>query len=541
MVLVRLASTFWRTDAVLCRPDTFTRGGTMSFKRFMSLSMALALLIISAACGSPSPINIADVTGGTVVGVVEGDIASFRGIPFAAPPVGDLRWKDPQPVIPWEGVRRADAFAPGPMQDTAFGAMLGGPQEVSEDCLYLNVWTGAVNTSERRPVMVWIYGGGFGIGMTSTPAYDGTNLAKKGVVLVSVAYRVGPMGFLAHPELSAESGSGSGAYGIQDQIAGLEWVRDNIELFGGDPDNVTIFGESAGGIAVSMLTASPRARGLFHRALSQSGGAMTPPRMTLKEAEEQGKAYLSRLGADTIEAARGLSAEEIQRDTKGMGSFWPVPDGVTIVADQYQRFEAGDFNDTPVLAGTNSHEGGLFVTQPMTSEEFEKMVRDRFGPDAETILNVYPHATGVEALRSAQDIFRDSTFAWPTWAWAVLQSRNGKNNVYVYYFDHRTPQSSDGANHAAEIPYVFGNLGHMGGSDGPEDQALSELISSYWINFARNGDPNGSGLPEWPPFDETGQMTMFFDENPGARTHPNLDKIMAFDTHYARLREEAGE
>ncbi|HSW39566.1 MAG TPA: carboxylesterase family protein, partial [Acidobacteriota bacterium] len=409
----------------------------------------------------------------------------------------------------------------------------------SEDCLYLNVWTGARKTNEKRPVMVWIYGGGFGIGMTSTPAYNGANLARRGVVLVSVAYRVGPMGFLAHPELSVESGSGSGAYGIQDQIAGLKWVRDNIGQFGGDPDNVTIFGESAGGISVSMLTASPMAKGLFHRAISQSGGSMAPPRMTLKEAEQRGMAYLSRLGADTMEAARALSADEIQKETKGMGAFWPVPDGVTIVADQYERFEAGNFNDTPILVGTNSHEGGMFVTQPMTGEEFEKMVRGRFGPDADAILSVYPHATDAEALRSAQDIFRDSTFAWPTWAWASLQSRNGKHNAYVYYFDHRTPQSPDGANHAAEIPYVFGNLGQMGGSDGPEDIVLSEMISSYWVNFARNGDPNGQGLPKWQIFDETGQMTMFFDKNPGSRKHPNLDKILAFDAHYARLREEA--
>ncbi len=509
--------------------------------RHSKISLAIAVAIIFAAFPVLAQISTAKVTGGTVEGVVKDGIASFKGIPFAAPPIGELRWKSPQPVKPWTGVKKADEFAPGPMQDTAFGAMLGGPQKISEDCLYLNVWTGAKKAGEKRPVMVWIYGGGFGIGMTSTPTYDGTNLARKGVVLVSVAYRVGPMGFLAHPELSKESGKGSGAYGIQDQIAGLRWVRDNIAQFGGDPKNVTVFGESAGGISVSMLTASPMAKGLFQRAISESGGSMTPPRGSLAAAEEQGKTYLSKLGANDIKAARALSAEAIQKETKGMGGFWPVADGETIATNQYELFEAGKFNDTPILVGTNSDEGGLFMTQKTTSEAFEKMIRTMYAAGADAILKAYPHTTEAEATKSAKDIFRDSTFAWPTWAWAKLQSKNGKNKAFVYYFDHRTPTSPDGANHAAEISYVFCNLGGMGGGSGPEDKALSDLISSYWINFAKNGNPNGQGLPVWPAFDEKEKKTMFFDKTPGARPHPNMDKILAFDAYYARLREEAKE
>jgi para-nitrobenzyl esterase len=501
------------------------------------LFAALAI-IICAAVPALAQISTAKVTGGVVEGVVKDGIASFKGIPFAAPPVGDLRWKSPQPVKPWEGVRKADEFAPGPMQDTSFGAKLGGPQKISEDCLYLNVWTGAKKAGEKRPVMVWIYGGGFGIGMTSTPTYDGTNLARKGVVLVSVAYRVGPMGFLAHPELSKESGHGSGAYGIQDQIAGLRWVKENIAQFGGDPTDVTIFGESAGGMSVGMLVTSPMARGLFQRAISESGGAMASARGSLKMAEEQGKAYLSKLGANDIKAARALSAEAIQKETKGMGSFWPVADGVTIVENPYEVFEAGKFNDTPILVGTNSNEGGLFVTQKTASAEFEKMVRSRFGASADAILKAYPHATDAEATRSAKDIMRESTFSWSTWAWAKAQSRKGKNKAFVYYFDHRTPASPDGANHAAEISYVFGNLGGMGGGNGPEDKVLSELISSYWVNFAKNGDPNRQGLPVWPAFDEKEQKTMIFDKTPGARPHPNFEQIKAFDAYFARLREE---
>ena len=516
----------------------------MTYKHASCLIAALALILGVAACNQPTGLTtVVDVTGGTIEGVEQDGIFSYKGIPFAAPPVGDLRWKSPQPVVPWEGVRKADKFAPGPMQDTSFGAMLGGPQEISEDCLYLNVWTGAETTDEKRPVMVWIYGGGFGVGMTSTPTYDGTNLARKGVVLVSVAYRVGPFGFLAHPELSKESGHGSGAYGIQDQIASLKWVKENIAKFGGNPSNVTIFGESAGGISVSMLTASPMARGLFQRAISESGGSIGPLRSTLEEAEAQGEAYLKNLGADNIKAARALSAEEIQKDTKGMGDFWPVADGTTIVANQYELYETGQFNDTPILVGTNSNDGGLFVTPPMTSEQFEQMMRERFGDGADAFLEVYPHATDDEALQSAKDIFRDSTFAWPTWAWATLQSRNGKNKAFVYYFDHRTPGSPEGANHGSEIAYVFGNLGTMGpmgaGSDSPEDRALSDLIQAYWINFAEKGDPNDEGLPEWPAFDEIEQKVMYFNEETAARKHPNLDKIMAFDAYFNGLREEA--
>jgi para-nitrobenzyl esterase len=508
-------------------------------RKNLAVLCSVLVLIICTVVPALAQISTAKVTGGGVEGVVKDGIASFKGIPFAAPPVGDLRWRSPQPVKPWQGMRKADEFAPGPMQDTAFGAMLGGPQKISEDCLYLNVWTGAKKPGEKRPVMVWIYGGGFGIGMTSTPTYDGANLARKGVVLVSVAYRLGPMGFLAHPELSKESGKGSGAYGIQDQIAGLKWVRENIAQFGGDPSKVTIFGESAGGMSVGMLVTSPMARGFFQRAISESGGAMGTRGTNLKTAEEQGKAYLSKLGANDIKAARALSAETIQKDTKGMGSFRPVADGETIVENPYETFEAGKFSDTPILVGTNSNEGGLFVTQITTSTGFERMIRSSYGASAEDILKVYPHDMEAEATRSAKDIMRDSTFAWSTWAWAKMQSTKGKNKAFVYYFDHRTPASPDGANHAAEISYVFGNLGGMGGGNGTEDKALSELISSYWINFAKKGNPNGPGLPVWLAFDGKEQKTMIFDKTPSARPHPNIEQIKAFDAYFAKTREQS--
>jgi para-nitrobenzyl esterase len=509
----------------------------MTNKSFRSHFIAL-MLIVCAAVPALAQISTAKVTGGTVEGAVKAGIASFKGIPFAAPPVGDLRWRFPQPVNPWQGVRKADSYAPAPMQDTGLITQMGGTSKISEDCLYLNVWTGAKKASEKRPVMVWIYGGAFVGGTTSFPTTDGTLFAKKGAVLVSIAYRVGPMGFLAHPELSKESGKGSGAYGIQDQIAGLKWVKENISQFGGDPSNVTIFGESAGGMSVGMLVASPMSKGLFQRAISESGGAVSPTRGSLKMAEAQGKDFLTKLGANDIKAARALSEEKIQEGLKGAPrSFWPVADGTTILENPYELFEAGKFNDTPVLIGTNSNEGRLFATQKTTSASFEQMIRKNYADSADLLLKAYPHATDIEATRSAQDILRETIFAWPSWAWAKLQSRIGKNKVFVYYFDHRTPKMPDGADHASEISYVFGNLGGFGGSDGPEDKALSEMMNSYWVNFAKNGDPNGPGLPAWPTFDGNAQKTMVFDRTPGERQHPNLDKLNAFDAYYAKLRE----
>jgi para-nitrobenzyl esterase len=499
----------------------------------------LLVIIFCTAIPALAQISSAKVAGGVVEGVVKDGIVSFKGIPFAAPPVGDLRWRSPQPVKPWEGMKKADTYAPAPMQDTGLMTQMGGAPKISEDCLYLNIWTGAKKANEKRPVMVWIYGGAFVGGSTSFPTTDGTIFAKKGVVLVSIAYRVGPMGFLAHPELSKESGKGSGAFGIQDQIAGLKWVKENIAQFGGNPSNVTIFGESAGGMSVGMLVASPMAKGLFQRAISESGGAVSPTRGSLKMAEDQGKDFLSKLGANDINAARALSAEKIQEGLKGAPrSFWPVADGATILENPYGLFEAGKFNNTPVLIGTNSHEGRLFSNQITPSTTFENMIRKNYAADADLILKAYPYAMEAEATRSAQDILRETIFAWPSWAWAKLQSKTGKNKVFMYYFDHRTATMPDGSDHASEISYVFGNLGGFGGSSGPEDKVLSDLMNSYWVNFAKTGNPNGAGLPPWPAFEEKLQKTMIFDKTPGARQHPNLDKLNAFDVYYAKQREK---
>jgi para-nitrobenzyl esterase len=512
----------------------------------------VALVLIDTAFAQ---ITSATVTGGQVAGVVGEGIASYKGIPFAAPPVGQLRWKSPQPVPAWGGTRKADRYGPSCMQDPSFAKLFGAPPAISEDCLYLNVWTAAKSRDEKLPVMVWIYGGGFVGGMTSIPAYDGTHLAQKGVIFVSIGYRLGVFGFLAHPDLTRETGKGSGNYGLLDQIAGLKWVRANIAAFGGDPARVTVFGESAGGMSVSMLAASPRAKGLFHGVISESGGSLGPPRRgneggesvpPMRVAEASGKAFLDKLGAHDIKAARALDADVIQKALgPGLqGGFFPVFDGDVLPGDLYVRYSQRRFNDTNVLIGTNSDEGGIFGPPGgVTPAEFEQQVRQGYGERADSILAVYPHATQAEATRASADLFRDSTFAWSTWTWARLQSEKGQGNAYLYYFDHRTARSPNGSSHGSEIGYVFRNLGGAGG--GPagiqgrptaEDAQISDLLSGYWVNFAKTGNPNGDGLPEWPAFSAAAQKAFVIDQHPGARPVPNQRQLQTLDGYYAWRR-----
>jgi para-nitrobenzyl esterase len=500
---------------------------------------------------APALTTTVEVTGGTIEGVLQDGVFSYKGIPFAAPPVGELRWKAPAPVQPWTGVKKADAFACACMQ--ASGSM-GNTAPVSEDCLYLNVWTPAKKVNEKLPVIYWVHGGGYIGGSTSTPMYDGTGFAKKGVVLVSVAYRLGPFGFLAHPELSSESGNGSGSYGMQDMIAGLKWVKENIARFGGDPSNVTIFGHSAGGAAISILAASPATKGLFHRAICMSGGSFTPLQTSkqtgiglgipsLEVAESTGEEFFKELGVADIKAARALSAEDIQKKPAGgMGGmrFRPAADGYVISNDLYSLYQAGNFNDTPILLGNTSDEMGSFGrTQNVTPAEFEKQIREQYGPQADAILGVYPHSTDAEATRASKDIRNDSSFCWNTWTWSRLQSRKGKGRAFQYCFDYHPGSPDGGSGHGSDVPYAFRTLGGPMGEPKEEDLKLSDMISSYWVNFARSGDPNGPGLPEWPAFTENDQKVMVFDAGPSARPVPNLGRLEAFDAYFAWLRGQS--
>ena len=530
----------------------------MQYPGFGATAAALALLCCRPAAAQISTVS---VTGGSVAGITADGVASFKGIPFAAPPVGKLRWKAPQPVLPWSGTRQTDHFASPCMQDDSSAKRLGVALIASEDCLYLNVWTPARSAGEKLPVMVWIHGGGMVVGMTNAPLYDGTRLAHKGVVLVSIAYRLGVFGYLADARLSAESPHHvSGNYGVLDVISALQWVRTNIGRFGGDPSRVTVFGQSAGGSTVGMLAASPLAKGLFQRAISESGditssglGGDAPLAgglPGLSAAEAVGKKFLAKLGAADIAAARALAAQVLLKAQAGVERFLPVLDGYVAPADQYDLIEEGRLNDTPLLIGFNADEGALIVPRllpDVTPARFEALIHSQVGSDADEILPLYPHATNQQAKQAAGDVIRDGDMGWSAWAWASLYSRKEQDNVYLYYFDRHSPQAPLGPTHSAEISYVFGNLVSpvkgtpfgLDGPPGPADAALSEQIQSYWVNFARTGDPNGPGLPRWPAFSAASQQALYLDEHPHTGPVPNLTPIQAFDRAYARARQTA--
>ncbi len=491
----------------------------------------------------PSPVRVEE---GLLQGISENGLTVYKGIPFAAPPVGDLRWRPPQPAAKWEGLRQATSFAPGPMQ---FG---NPPSGKSEDCLYLNVWTPAKSAGDRIPVLVWIYGGGFNAGATSEKVYSGEKLAEKGVVLVSISYRVGQLGFLAHPELSAESPHhASGNYGLLDMIAGLQWVHRNITAFGGDPERVTIFGESAGGIAVSMLCASPLAHGLFQGAISQSGGSFGPPRSTmypgenlkrLADAERAGKAYADSANVSSIAELRKISADKLPA-TRGLA--WPIIDGYVIPDDQYRLYEEGRFNETPILVGYNSDEGASFMPA-RTPEEYINSVRLRYGPFAENLLVAYPVDSGI-VPKTARDLMRDAAFGWHTWSWARLQSKAGKSKAFYYYFDQHpeypkdSPRAGYGSPHGQDVAYVFEHLDPSNPQTTRMDMEISEAMATYWTNFAKRGDPNGEGVPAWPAFSDANPVVMYFSQTPHTGPVPSAESLKSLDAYFRWRRTPEGE
>ena len=492
--------------------------------KYLILSAVLLASLVGSVYASTQP-AVVEVTGGEIEGEKGGDISCYKGIPFAAPPVGPLRWKPPQPVQPWAGVRKTTQFAPGPMQRRFIAALLGVPGNFSEDCLYLNVWTPAINATQKLPVMVWIYGGAFIFGSTAQKVYDGTHLAEKGVVVVSVAYRVGAFGFLAHPELTREGCKGN--FGIRDQIAGLEWVRDNIAAFGGDPKQVTIFGESAGGQSVGLLVTSPKARGLFQRAIAESGALA--PQKALEAAEKEGVAFLAKLKVKDIAAARLLPARDIL-DASTVGSA--CCDDELFAPDPFEWVQDGRANDTPILIGFNSDDGGLFVWGNKKPYEFTNNVCKLFGGDTEKVVALYPHANTKEATHASKDLARDVGFAWPVWNWARIQAARGSNPAFVYVFDqHSSFWQPDGARHAAELEYVFNNVRNPGSAEA----VLADRMSSYWVNFAKTGNPNGAGLPEWQAFTTINRDFMYFGGEPRMAPMLGLSRIEALDPCFARF------
>jgi len=506
------------------------------------------LLMLVASCNQPKIADgLLEVEGGKIKGYHSDGLTIFKGIPFAAPPVGDLRWKAPQPAQPWDGVKDATKYAAGPIQ--------GEPQPYySEDCLYLNVWTPAASPDEKLPVLVWIYGGGFVFGNTGDPAYDCEALARNGkIVMASINYRVGQLGFLALPELTAESPNHvSGNYGILDQIAGLEWIKRNIAKFGGDPEKITIFGESAGGISVSMICASPLAKGLISGAISQSGGNFGPTRpttypgenmKTLAQAEQDGVELMKSLGANSLAELRAMDTQKFS--ARGLGSnSWPIVDGYVIAGDQSELYAEGKYSDIPVLIGYNSDEGASFSFGVTDQESYIQSTKHRYGNFADTLLKVYPY-TAEDGGKQSRDLMRDAAFGWQTWKWASLQSQTGKSKAYLYYFDQHpdypegSPQFGHGSPHGQDVAYVFQ---HLDGNATDSDRKLSEIMGKYWINFAKTGDPNGDGLPVWPSFsNENSQAMHLTGPVPEAGPVASESAMKVLDTYFTWRRTAEGK
>ena len=524
-----------------------------------SVLAPLAGAALVVAVGAGSALAQVKTTAGMLEGTAadDGRLRVFKGVPYAAPPVGPLRWKAPQPVAAWTGTRKADSFGAQCHQPPIFGDIVFD-RPASEDCLYLNLWTPAKEATAGLPVMVWIHGGGYQAGASHEPRHDGVRLANNGVVLVTINYRLGVFGFFAHPALSSDDPRGtSGNYGLLDMIAALQWVRDNVAAFGGNPGNVTIFGESAGSFAVSTLMAAPQARGLFHKVIGESGAPFGPtlslaPRQA---AEGNGEKFAAAIGAQTAEALRAKAPEEVlAAAAKWQPWFAPSIDGLVLTEPVAATFAAGRQAKVPLLAGWNADEGrgGVVLGKERpTAASFTEQTRKRFGAGADLLLKVYPAGTDAEALESAAALAGDLFIGYGTWKWIEAQRASGDVPVYRYLFSRKIPVPAGhtqngrpataediGARHAGEIEYVFGTLDTVKGVTWTDaDRRLSGAIGRYWTNFARTADPNGSGLPAWPRLgriepgavQDTGPRLIQLDTTIGAVPEPHRARYEALD------------
>ena len=512
----------------------------MTPTRLWRLGLAALASLASLTAAVAAPVRL---DSGRVEGVSDGELRVFKGVPFAAPPVGERRWREPAPPAPWTGVLQATSFKPACEQT---GVSMPGetPPRTSEDCLYANIW--APRTARRLPVIVWIHGGGFSNGSASMPLYWGDQLARRGVVVVTFGYRLGPFGFLALPALTAESPHhSSGDYGLLDQLAALQWVHRNIAAFGGDPGRVTIAGQSAGAMSVSVLMASPLAKGLFQRAIAESGGLFEPlqlaPGYQLAGAERDGEAYAKSVGAATLADLRRLPAN-VLLGGRAATITHPVVDPYVMPRAPYDVFAAGAQNDVPILIGSNADEARSLITDLPTvkAASFEADIARHFGPLPPQLLAAYPHKTDAEAVRARLDFERDLRFGWDMWAWAGLQARRGP--VYYYHFAHRPAFPKDsvyadwGPSHYAELWYSFDHLDQQPWRWTPADRRLADAMAGYWTNFARAGDPNGHGLPPWPRFTAAAPRMLYLDDPIHAGPVANLDRLKVFDAVYGEVR-----
>ncbi|WP_347159482.1 carboxylesterase/lipase family protein [Pontibacter chitinilyticus] len=526
-------------------------------KQHLKLVCALVLLAVLLA----APGAMAQTTGKatanqvkTANGIVEGTtgangVRMFKGMPFAAPPVGELRWKAPQPVQDWQGVRQAKKFGPQAMQLPLFGDMNFRSNGMSEDCLYLNVWTPAKTGKELLPVLVYYYGGGFMAGDGSEPRYDGESMAERGIVAVTVNYRLGVFGFFVHPELTKESPHhASGNYALMDQSAALRWVKHNIAAFGGDPSKITIAGESAGSYSVSAQMASPLSKDLIAGAIGESGSLLSlQPTATLSQGEAEGVAFAKAVDANSLAALRAMPAQQLLEATgkPNMPRFYPVVDGYFFPKSPLEIFMSGEQAHVPLLAGWNSEESGyqaILGKEEPTPENYKKAVQKLYGEHADEVLKVYPGTTNEQVLASATALASDRFIGYSTWKWVDAHSKTGGKPVYRYLYSRARPEmtpemgnavpglaggvirNADGAKkmppargavHSAEIEYALGNLAtNKVYAWTPEDYKVSKIMQSYFANFIKTGNPNGKSLPTWPAFNGSNNApVMLIDVN----------------------------
>ncbi len=537
--------------------------------------LAIVIVLASALAVSAQAADRVKISNGTLkgAGVQPSGVRIFRGVPFAQPPVGDLRWREPRPVKNWSGVRQAVQFGPRCMQAPIFGDMNFRSNGMSEDCLYLNVWTPAKSGKERLPVLVYYYGGGFVAGDGSEPRYDGESLAAKGIVVVTMNYRLGVFGFLAHPELTKESPHhASGNYTLLDQNAALRWVQKNIAAFGGDPKRVTIGGESAGSVSVSAQMASPLSKDLIAGAIGESGSIMaTLAAVPLPEAEQQGVKFAASIGATSLAALRAMSTQQIfEPATKSgmasLGRFGPAVDGYFFPEDPAAIYAAGKQAHVPLLVGWNSEEMTwrlLLGRDDPTPENYEKAVRKLYGDRADEVLKLYPATTQEQAIESATDLAGDRFIGYSTWKWSELQNRTGGAPVYRYFYARprppmrpemghavaglaggviRGPEApanamppSRGAVHSAEIEYALGNLAsNKVYAWTPDDYKVSKVMEEYFANFIKKGDPNGPGLPAWPPANGETAQVMVLDVDPHVVPDTHRPRYLFLDRFAAK-------
>jgi len=543
-------------------------------KRIGLLLLVSGVLFVVARPSAMVPDQVRVETGllAGSVGSTQSTVRVFKGIPYAAAPLGENRWRAPQPAAKWDGVRDANAFGAPCAAGAPFGGRGGGgargaargqapadaapPREParSEDCLYANVWTSARAANDKRPVMVWIYGGGFTGGSGGMAWYDGENLAAKGPVIVTFNYRLGSLGFWAHPELAKESGhNASGNYGMMDAIAALQWVKRNIAAFGGDPNNVTVAGESAGAIMVGALVGSPQAKGLFKRAIAESGGWMglTMARMrSSADAQAGGAKAAEALGAKTIADLRAKPMDQMT----GLQSAGLVIDGYLIPEDLSYTFQAGKQNAVDVLTGSNKDEANFGICGPgvglggrggssLTVDTFKGSADRKFGEMSSQYLKLYPAASDADAQRAAHEACADE-ITWNMRQWAAAQSAKGKK-AYTYFFSHvqtvNGQPSPQGATHTAEISFAWNNpKGQPTQTWNDVDLKLADQMSSYWVNFISKGDPNGTGLPRWPEFkDVSSSRVMVFADTPQAEPAAPTAKLAFYGSAFQRLLKGA--